>query len=32
MLTPGYARYLVVSLAALAALHAAAPWGWFEGS
>ncbi len=32
MLTPGYARYLVVSLAALAALHAAAPWGRFEGS
>jgi len=31
MLTPGYARYLV-SLAALAGIHAAVPWGWFEGS
>jgi hypothetical protein len=32
MLTPGYARYLVVSFAALAGIHAAVPWGWFEGS
>jgi hypothetical protein len=32
MFTPGYARYLVVSLAALAGIHATVPFGWFEGS
>jgi hypothetical protein len=29
MLTPGYVRYLAVSLTALVV---AVPWGWFEGS
>lgn len=32
MLTPGYARYLVVSLTTLAGILAAVPQGWFEGS
>ena len=32
MLRPGYARYLVVSLIALAGVLAALPRGWFEGS
>jgi hypothetical protein len=32
MLTPGYARYLVVSLTALVGVLAALPRGWFEGS
>jgi hypothetical protein len=32
MLTPGITRYLVVSLAALAAVLAGLGGGWFEGS
>jgi hypothetical protein len=32
MITPGYLRYLVVSLTALASALVALPWGWFEGS
>lgn len=32
MLTPGYTRYVVVSLTALAGTVAAVPLGWFEGS
>jgi hypothetical protein len=30
--TPGYARYLVVSLTAVAGALDVLPWGWFEGS
>jgi hypothetical protein len=32
MLTPGYARYLVVSLTAFVGAFAVVPAGWFEGS
>lgn len=32
MFTPGYTRYLVVSVTALAGVLAAVPRGWFEGS
>ena len=33
MVTPGFARYLVVSLTAFASTTiACCPWGWFEGS
>jgi len=31
MLTPGYARYLAVSLTAFVGAFAAVPSGWFEG-
>ena len=33
MFTPGYARFLVLSLTTAAAgVLAYLPWGWFEGS
>ena len=32
MFTPGYTRYLVVSVTALVGVLAAVPRGWFEGT